>query len=246
MGLLGLFEKSMERLVEGTVGTVFRQSITPAEIARKLQRSMDANARPSVNSAIVPNAFTVGLNPKDYAQFASFPAGLAREMESLLVSYASERRYTAVDRIRVTIEEDETARRRDPSIHAEIHDSRTATPVGRRDDPADRTQAFQVVERGSFVLQVTGGVSRGNTFHVPEGSSTIGRSSDNALVIDAPDVSRKHARLERSAGRLRIYDLNSTNGTRVNGDPVRIADLLGGEEIRLGNQVLAVRRSERR
>jgi pSer/pThr/pTyr-binding forkhead associated (FHA) protein len=37
---------------------------------------------------------------------------------------------------------------------------------------------------------------------------------------------------------VRIYDLNSTNGTRINGEAVHISDLQPGDEIRLGSQVL--------
>ncbi len=84
------------------------------------------------------------------------------------------------------------------------------------------------------------GIAAGKSFLIPAGSSTVGRSSDNNLVIDAPDVSRKHAKFEFSSGRLRVYDLNSTNGTRVNGDAVRISDLEAGDEVGLGHQILRV------
>ncbi|HEV2072461.1 MAG TPA: FHA domain-containing protein, partial [Thermomicrobiales bacterium] len=70
--------------------------------------------------------------------------------------------------------------------------------------------------------------------------STIGRSPENDVVLDAPDVSRRHARIERNGKHLRIYDLNSTNGTRVNGEAVHISDLEPGDEIRLGGQTLTV------
>ena len=59
-------------------------------------------------------------------------------------------------------------------------------------------------------------------------------------MLNAPDVSRRHARLERSGSHLRIYDLNSTNGTRVNGEAVHISDLEPGDEIRIGGQALSV------
>lgn len=246
MGLLEKFEHSMERLVEGTVGGMFRQNLQPAEIGKKLQKAMMGSKRVSVGSTIVPNDFVVKLNPKDFEQFADYSTALARQMESFLAQVAGEHHFTVIDRIRVQIEQDDSVRRRTPDISAAIKDTRgqRESPPRRAQEPADRTAAFAVA-RGSgaeprFQLVVTSGVATGRSFRVPPGSSTAGRSSDNHFVIDAPDVSRKHARFELSSGRLRVYDLNSTNGTRVNGDAVRISDLESGDQIALGHQILRV------
>jgi hypothetical protein len=246
VGLLDKFEHSMENLVEGTFGSVFRQTLQPAEIGKKLERAMTGNTRVSVGTTLVPNDFVVKLHPKDFAQFAEYTSALARQMESFLAQKASQNRYTVVDRIHVSIEQADNVRRRSPDITASIKDSRGAGAAPRlpKPEPADRTAAFTVAREPaasrSFQLQGISGQATGKTFTVPPGSSTIGRAPGNALTIDAPDVSRKHAKLEFSSGRLRIYDLNSTNGTRINGDAVRISDLEAGDEITLGNQVLRV------
>lgn len=247
MGLLDKFEHSMERLVEGTVGGVFRQTLQPAEIGKKLQRAMTSNTRVSVGTTIVPNDYIVKLHPKDFSQFSDYTTALCRQMESFLAQFAGERRYTVIDRIRVSIEEDENVRRRSPEISSAIKDARSGADGSRSRmvEPADRTAAFAVARDPSpssrtFQLHGISGRAEGQSFTIPPGSSTIGRSSDNAFVIDAPDVSRKHAKIEFSSGRLRIYDLNSTNGTRINGDAIRISDLEPGDEITLGNQVLQV------
>ena len=248
MGLLDRFEQSMERLMEGTVGSLFRQSLQPAEIGKKLERAMLAQQRASVGSSIVPNDYVVRLHPVDYAQVASYAGGLSRQMESYLAQVASRRRFTVLDRIVVRIEEDPSARRRDPRVEANITDrsqpARPAPAPARRPPPVDATAAFAVPSRRGTApaprLQVVSGVLEGREFEIAEGSSTIGRSPDNSLVINAPDVSRRHARLERSGSHLRIYDLNSTNGTRVNGEAVHISDLEPGDELRIGAQEMIV------
>src|SRR5262249_58973739 len=52
----------------------------------------------------------------------------------------------------------------------------------------------------------------------PIGSrDTIGRDGDNAIPLDDMRVSRKHARLEIGAGGVAVTDLNTTNGTRLDG-----------------------------
>jgi pSer/pThr/pTyr-binding forkhead associated (FHA) protein len=55
---------------------------------------------------------------------------------------------------------------------------------------------------------------------------TIGRDSANDIIIDHALASRRHARLERDESGFSIRDLNSTNGTYLNGEPVQDAVLL--------------------
>jgi pSer/pThr/pTyr-binding forkhead associated (FHA) protein len=55
---------------------------------------------------------------------------------------------------------------------------------------------------------------------------TIGRDSANDLIVDHPLASRRHARLERDETGYYIRDLNSTNGTYINGEPVTGANML--------------------
>jgi DNA-binding NtrC family response regulator len=66
----------------------------------------------------------------------------------------------------------------------------------------------------------------------------LGRDADAAVRLDGTDVSRRHASLQREAGGgLAIIDLESRNGTRVNGRPIRIARLAPSDVIRLGSWV---------
>jgi hypothetical protein len=60
---------------------------------------------------------------------------------------------------------------------------------------------------------------------------TIGRRLDNQLVLEDPHVSRKHAQLKARGGRYRLYDLDSTVGTRVNGNTVDECVLQPGDVI---------------
>ena len=61
---------------------------------------------------------------------------------------------------------------------------------------------------------------------------TIGRAPDCMIVIDDPSVSGRHAQLERSGDTYRLKDLDSTNGTRVNGIPVTNTVLRFDDRIR--------------
>ncbi len=67
----------------------------------------------------------------------------------------------------------------------------------------------------------------------------IGRAPSNQIVIDHPTVSEQHAVLLRTGDSYSLKDLNSTNGTQINGDFVTDAELKDGDRIRFGS-VIAV------
>jgi hypothetical protein len=72
------------------------------------------------------------------------------------------------------------------------------------------------------------------------GPLTIGRATDNGLVIHDSRVSRHHARLQARRGTLVFTDLRSTNGSRVNGSRVAEVVLGEGDRIEIGDTVLVV------
>jgi S1-C subfamily serine protease len=91
-------------------------------------------------------------------------------------------------------------------------------------------------------LRFDSGDRSGETLEVDAESLTIGRESDADLVLDDPDVSRRHARIYRGPdGGWLAEDLGSTNGTRIDGlrlDAPR--SLAPGQKLKMGNTVLTV------
>lgn len=63
---------------------------------------------------------------------------------------------------------------------------------------------------------------------------TIGRAPENAIQLDDPSVSSRHAQLHQVGEIFHLQDLDSTNGTRVNGEPVTSVALRVGDKIRFG------------
>lgn len=66
----------------------------------------------------------------------------------------------------------------------------------------------------------------------------IGRSPENAVTLEDEKVSRRHARLFKKGDEWEIEDLESANGTRVNGVAVRSAKLKDGDRIEVGATTL--------
>ena len=86
-------------------------------------------------------------------------------------------------------------------------------------------------------LVVVSGRMRGAGFDIPPGRSEIGRQAGVAILLDDQDVSRRHAVLDRTAGRVVLADLGSTNGTWVNRRRLHPDDRRDGVELRDGDEV---------
>ncbi|MGH9738046.1 MAG: FHA domain-containing protein [Candidatus Acidiferrales bacterium] len=69
---------------------------------------------------------------------------------------------------------------------------------------------------------------------------SIGRSPDNALVIDNPAVSHYHARVFNEEGRMMLEDFGSLNGTFVNGQRVKMVMLKPGDSVAIGKHTIVI------
>jgi len=95
------------------------------------------------------------------------------------------------------------------------------------------------VSERSWALRFISGKYQGGEYPLADsGELIIGRSSELDLVLIEDMVSRKHARLTLAAGGITIADLGSTNGTFVNGEKVRRAQLKEGDRILIGTSIL--------
>jgi two-component system response regulator HydG len=102
--------------------------------------------------------------------------------------------------------------------------------------------------RIGFVLRVVAGPDAGQSFEI--GSShpsrvLVGQGGSSDFSLRDREVSRRHFGLDPADGRLRLSDLGSKNGTRVNGVLVVEVLLDGGERIDLGGTAIVVERAER-
>ena len=121
---------------------------------------------------------------------------------------------------------------------------------GPRDAPPDRSDPRFISQTMVFAAPVAASPAARLREIRPNGTEreidldgaplTIGRASDNGLVINDSRVSRHHARLQARRGALVFTDLASTNGSRVNGSQVAEVALGEGDRIEIGDTVLVV------
>lgn len=87
-------------------------------------------------------------------------------------------------------------------------------------------------------FQVLEGINKGRIFRDLTTPLTIGREEGNSLRLDDERVSRYHAKVQFDNGEIILTDLESTNGTKVNGNVVQIRRLRPGDRIGVGRTLL--------
>jgi hypothetical protein len=213
METMGLqqFEERLERLVEGTLAKPFRSNLQPVEIGRRLTREMDLHRRVGVRGLIAPNAFAVTLAPADVERFSNFIDALSRELSDAAREHAKNEGYLFVGPVEVEIFEGATLKAGRFTVEAEV-----------RED-AD----------GGFLAELV--LNDGRRVQIGSEPLVIGRLPECGVVLADSNVSRRHAELRRSGDSVVLTDLGSTNGTRVNGAPIRERVLVSGDEVSVGS-----------
>ncbi|MDR0704655.1 MAG: FHA domain-containing protein [Planctomycetaceae bacterium] len=87
-------------------------------------------------------------------------------------------------------------------------------------------------------LRILDGPERGKAFRQIATPVSIGREEGNFIQLNDERVSRYHLKIHENDGAILLTDLQSTNGTRVNGEAVHVWRLRPGDIISLGRSVL--------
>ncbi len=95
-------------------------------------------------------------------------------------------------------------------------------------------------ERYTASLIVVSGPGAGEEHVVERPDWLLGRGPSVDAAFEDPEMSQRHLRIEFARGRFQAIDLDSTNGTRVNGIEVAAAELAHGDRIQAGAHVFQV------
>src|SRR5262249_39634974 len=87
-------------------------------------------------------------------------------------------------------------------------------------------------------LVAINGSKKGTTFLLTDAEATIGRESNNTISLRHASISRRHCVIRNVNGEFRICDLDSYNGTFVNGIPIKEQTLGHADQVRVGNIAL--------
>lgn len=250
MSVLRNLEAKIEGLVEGAFGRAFKSRVQPVELARKLAKEMEDNKAVSVAHTYVPNQYCVYLSPQDHEQFASYESALRKELSDYLLEHARQRNLALVTRPGVQLETDDRLRVGEFGIQAWMSEA-----AAREIEAGDEQAGADALAQGDYghtmvyspdrelpLEMPSPGIATQRPLLVGEGRRTvlagerilIGRSHECDVVIDDPNISRRHAEVRGDGDGWKVVDLGSTNGVKVNGRRVDQAVLSPGDELTLG------------
>lgn len=244
--MLRTLEAKIAGLVEGTFARAFKSEVRPVEIARKLIKEMNDNKVVSLSRTYAPNEYAIWLSPRDREHFADYERDLRDELAGYLLEHARSENLSLLTRPTIEFRTDDRLRLGEFGIQARM--VRTAPEADREpvQGPHGHTMVYSVSERLSDPLQAPNpqrGTARlrlsGRTVIIGSAGAVIGRSRDCDVVLDDPNVSRRHAEVRPSGGSWILVDLGSTNGVAVNGRRIPgPQSLKPGDTLELGSSLL--------
>jgi len=260
--MLARFERLMEDAVEGSLRRVFPTTIQPVQLAKAAARAMEEAQLIGLHGAEVPNSYRLRLAPADLERFADYRVTLARELNAYLVEYARDRGLRPIAEPNVELIEDRGVRvgsvRAEarfvdlaPALETEVEAAVAGTrrlrladlASARPSQPRSPVQSSQAPTHMERTLWLTDRDGLRFALEPQMGVVRVGRATDNEIAIDNQRVSRYHAQVRWVESSWLVYDLDSTNGTFVDGQRVPAVRpyVLGPDsQLRLGDHDLQV------
>lgn len=230
MSVLRNLEQKLAGLVEGGFGRAFRTEVGVSEIARRLAREMDEHREGSSSRPTAPADYVVWLSVQDYEAFRGREAEVTGELAGFLLEHARAERLTLPSSPTIELAIDENLGLGEFGIETlEVAELDSEPPVPSQEPPAP-VEPREPVE-GRALLDI-----EGTRFTVAPAGTLVGRSRDCDVVLEDPDVSRRHARILLAAdGSWLVEDLGSTNGVAVNGGRISGPHpLANGDQVTFG------------
>jgi hypothetical protein len=263
VGVLQRFERRLGGMVEGLFARAFKSEVQPVEVAAALQRELDAQAAiVGRDRTLVPNHFAVDLGDHDYERLAPYEKPLTTELAAMVREHADDQRYTFVGGVAVELRHLPSLETGVFHVHSDV----VAGPedVGPVDPPyaASRPREQRVVGSGEAPdptattamparptatetppasygrLMVREGKNASYEIELRHQVTSIGRGADADVRLTDQAVSRRHAEIRIANGGAILNDLQSTNGTTLNGVRITTTALADGDELRIGETVL--------
>ncbi|MEV8252612.1 DUF3662 and FHA domain-containing protein [Rhodoglobus sp. NPDC076762] len=216
MGLLDNFERGLERAVNGAFAKTFKSGLQPVEITSALRRELDTQAAVvSRDRILVPNNFTVRLSEIDFQRMSNLGTTLISELTELVQRHATAQHYSFSGGISIALAPDN-------SLSQGMIEVDSVSVKG--------TVAW------TPVVDING--ARHALVH---SRTIIGRGSEADITVDDNGISRKHVEILWDGSRAEVNDLNSTNGSKLNGSPVSRAPLAPESVIDIGRTRIVFR-----
>jgi FHA domain-containing protein len=233
MGILRDFERRLETMFEGFFARALPGGgVQPVELGKRMVRTMDEQKTVSVANVYVPNEFLFFLSAKDIKPLRPVENALAKELGAVARRAAASEGWRLLGPPSIRLVEDASTAPGTFRIEAAVVEG----PDEEAEKAGPHTQLIQMSAEKGAELVVVG--SKRRPYPLAKDTLSIGRLDSCDIVLSDSGVSRKHAEIRREGDEWVVVDLNSTNGTLVNGRPVRRHRLAQGDRIEVGETTI--------
>jgi hypothetical protein len=199
---------------------------------------------------LVPNDFVVEISQADAERLDILVESLGLELATLARDHAKEQGYSFVGPVRIRFEGVPDLATGLFRIRSGVIRGHTVEAGEVRQPVSDlpRTGGGQFPGRPRLVIagsQPGTGMEAGSTYELQTPVTLLGRGTDCDLRMVDAGVSRHHAELRVEDGQVVLVDLGSTNGTFVNGQPMRRVVLADGTNVTLGRTTMVFHQDNR-
>jgi hypothetical protein len=247
MSVLRSIESRIAGLVEGTFSRAFRSEVRPVEIARKLSREMEEHKSVSLSKTYVPNEYRVFLSTRDRQRFSDYEDALVSELAGYLLEHARRERLAMLSKPVIEFETDDRLRLGEFGIQTRLvpplDEPRPDEPAAESAAESGRTMIYSTAGRIAEPLEQRARARSDTALLLVDGKRlvvgpagvTIGRSRQCDVVLNDPNVSRRHAEIRPRGGAWVLTDLGSTNGSTLNRRRIEGPEIVRpGDEIEIG------------
>jgi len=232
--------------------------VEPMDIARFLRKEVKDGKRQGAGRVKAPNFYTIALSSSDHQHIKSLGGAVITELENYLELEAGNQEVEYVGEARVIFSDNSDLKAGEVDVVAEMKtDSEVASALAAANrvetiadvpdptivlpDPDEAHHTHKSAEDSGYVLVDTGS---NDVYDIPLWGAMIGRSRWADVSVPSLGISRQHAQIQFEDSRIVIEDLESTNGTMVNGSRVASQELSIGDEISVGELSLVLKRKQ--
>ncbi len=216
VGILDNFEKGLERAVNGAFAKTFRSGLQPVELTSALRREIDTKAAVVTRDRILaPNDFTLHLAPGDYKRMKAMGPALTDELTDFVQQHARKQHFQFAGGVSITMQPDD-------SLSTGILNVESQNVKG-------DVSWVPVLDIG------------GKRYPLTHSRTVIGRGHEADITVDDSGTSRKHIEVVWDGSHAQVRDLGSTNGSQLNGQPVKKAVLEPDSVITIGRTRIVFR-----
>ena len=218
--VLKRIEQKLEKLVEGTFTRVFPSSVKPIELGKRIRRVLEDKKTIGVQGQIIiPNRYVISLSLKDLENIESIQESIQREISSSIRDHANDENYHFQGTLTVEIFSNSSLKTGSIEVDGLFEENKGGFPPGSLID-----------ENGERLI-------------ITEQKLSIGRDTKSTMQVVDVEVSRNHAEIRLLNTSFVLIDLQSTNGTFVNGQRVQEHTLQNFDQIKIGSTILLFQKS---